>query len=183
MGENFEQKPEIEKPSVLYHASRSKNVTEFEPRAETVRIPEEGPLVFGTPDVAYASCFIVPTADSWTQVSVFDNSLHVMIISDQKRFKKLDKGGSIYFLPSDSFETDPEKSPSAREWTSKNPVKPSDKKDYKSGLQAMLENGVEVYFVEKETFDRIQKSDDHGLKILKTLKPYENKFPKLKRIF
>lgn len=169
-----EEKIEIEKPAFLYHASSTKNREEFEPRNRTVRDPEEGPVVFATPDKAYASCFMVPGVDdSWCQISVFGD-IHVMIISDEKRFKNSDKGGGIYILPSETFETDPEKSRTGREWTSKPAVKPIDKIEYKTGLEAMLENGVEVYFVNEKTFEEIREAEDHGLEILKTLKP-ENK--------
>lgn len=33
----------------------------------------------------------------------------------------------------------------------------------------MIENGVQVYFVDKPTFKKIQGAEDHGLSILKTL--------------
>lgn len=174
--ENPEQKSEIEKPPVLYHASLNKDVKEFEPRAETFRDPEEGPVVFATPDKAYASCFIVSGInDRWCQISVFDGSIHVMIISDKERFLKIDKGGAIYALPSETFETDPEKSKTGREWTSREPVKPSDKTEYKTGLQAMIENDVQVYFVDRKTFERIQKSEDYGFEIIKSLKSENQK--------
>ena len=172
---NPEQKVEKEKPAVLYHASSSKDIEEFKPRAESVRDPNEGPVVFATPDIAYASCFIVPSTDAWSQKSVFitesGESMHVVIIGDKERFQKIDKGGAIYFLPSDKFETDLEKNMKDREWISRKPVKPSGKTEYRTGLQAMLENGVQVYFVDKKTFEEIKKSEDHGLEIIKTLKP------------
>ena len=180
MGEiNQESKVEIEKPEVLYHASSSKDIEEFEPREESVRDPNEGPVVFATPDMAYASCFIVPSNDNWSQKSIFrtqsGETTHVVIISDKERFQELDKGGAIYSLPSDKFETDLEKNMKDREWVSKEPIKPSGKIEYKTGLQAMLENGVQVYFVDRDTFEKIQKSDDHGFEIIKTLKPEQIK--------
>lgn len=47
-----------------------------------------------------------------------------------------------------------------------------DKEEYESGLRAMLENGVKVYFVDRETFDAIKQSDDHGFEIIQSLTPY-----------
>jgi hypothetical protein len=179
--EQIEEKVEVKKPAVLYHASQDKDVKEFEPRAETFRDEKEGPVVFATPDKRFASMFLVPkTTDSWCQKSVFTDpengkSIHVMIISDKEKFEKLDKGGAIYSLPSDTFQTDLTKSTKSREWTSREVVEPTDKTEYKSGLQAMIENGVMVYFIDQQTFEKLKKSDDFGLSILQTLKPEEIK--------
>ena len=57
------------------------------------------------------------------------------------------------------------------EWISTKSVKPTEKEEYESGLEAMLENRVEVYFVDKDTFKRINESEDYGFEILKTLTP------------
>lgn len=166
MSELIERKTEIEKPAILYHASPNRDVAEFESRAETTRDPNEGPVVFATPDKAFASCFIVPTDDRWTDISVFENDICAMVIGDKKRFEEADKGGSIYSLSSDTFNTDLGQSMQQREWISKEPVRPIDKSDYKTGLQAMIENGVKVYFVDPETLERIKKADDHGQAII-----------------
>ena len=154
----------------MFHASSDRKISEFLPKAESVRDENEGPVVFATPDEIYASCFIVPTDDSWSQISRFDGA-QTFICSDRKKFMQLDKGGSIYSLASETFVTDPEKSRGTREWTSEEKVKPVDKKDYESGLQAMIEHGVKVYFVDAETFKKINEAEDHGLEILKTLTP------------
>lgn len=171
-----------EKPAILYHASPNKEIEEFEPRAESIRDPDEGPKIFATPDKAYASMFLVPTDDRWTQKSTF-NGLNCHVISDKKLFEELDRGGSIYSLPSDTFKTDPKKSKTGREWTSKETVSPIDKTAYKSGLEAMIKNGVQVYFVDKPTFKKIQESADHGLGILKTLESENQKQEKNAVIF
>ncbi len=160
------QKIELEKPAVLYHASSNKDITEFEPRAETVRDPNEGPVVFATPDKAGATRFLVPTNDSWTQISTYDG-VRTIIISDRERFEAMDAGGAIYAIPSDTFHCDASKS--ATEWTSRVPVRPTGKTEYESAFKAMLDAGVQVYFVDGPTFDAIQNSDDHGYSILKGL--------------
>ncbi|MBU1179453.1 hypothetical protein KJ885_00745 [Patescibacteria group bacterium] len=166
--------PRPEKPKGLYHASSNKEVTEFEPRAESYRDPEEGPVVFATPDKAFASMFIVPTDGSWVEIVTFDN-VNCIAVADEERFKKLDKGGSIYSLPNDQFECDINKSKNECEWTSRDTVKPEDQLDYDLGLDAMIENGVQVYFVDQATFEKIQQSDDLGLEILKSLKSENQK--------
>lgn len=165
MGGQVEWVKTPEKPQVLYHASPYRDIEEFEPRAHSVRDPEEGPVVFATPSEVYASMFLVRTDDRWSEKGRF-NSIYYTVINDRQRFEEMDKGGSIYVFPSDTFETDENKSMGSTEWTSKEPVKPLRKKDYDSGLEAMLEHGVQVYFVDTETWLKIKDSDDHGFSIL-----------------
>jgi len=161
------------KPKVLYHASANRNLDVLEPRAESVRDIREGPAVFATPDKAGVTKFIVPVKDSWTRMGSFGD-VHFHVISDRKRYEEADKGGTIYHLSSDTFELNHEFGEGKDEWTSKDAVKPIEREDYESGLQAQLDNGVQVFFVDKETFGRIDKSDDHGNAILRTLES-ENK--------
>jgi len=161
------------KPKILYHASSNRNIKEFEPRAESVRDPNEGPVVFATPNKADATKFLVSTSDEWTALGAF-GGVSFAIISDKKRFEKADKGGAIYSLPSDTFDFDPEKGTGDKEWTSREKVKPLSKEEYESGLEAMIDHGIQVFFVDKETSEKIQKSNDHGNKIIRGLES-ENK--------
>lgn len=154
----------MDKPAKLYHASDNRNIAIFEPRNEKVRDPKEGPVVFATPDISYASCFIVKTDSSWNQISRWGKDRPwVFICSDFERFKNNDHGGSIYVLPNNSFYTDPEKGTGNSEWVSKEPVTPESKEDYASGLDAMLNHSVQIFFVTKEEFEQINNAEDHGL--------------------
>lgn len=54
------------------------------------------------------------------------------------------------------------------------PVKTIGKKIFESGLQAQLDAGVQVYFVDEETYQAIEDSEDHGLAIIRSLES-ENK--------
>lgn len=165
MGGQVEWTASPEKPKFLYHASPFRDIQEFEPRAQFVRDPEEGPVVFATPSEIFASMFIVRTDDRWSHKGRF-NGIHYTVINDRQKFEEMDKGGSIYVLPSETFSTDEAKSMGTAEWTSKEPVKPSRKTDYESGLDAMLQHGVQVYFVDADTWRLIEESDDHGLSVL-----------------
>jgi hypothetical protein len=172
---NLENKVEKEKP-LLYHASSNRELEILEPRAESYRDPNEGEVVFATQDKKYASCFLVPTNDSWSSISAFRNSnhpdIHVMVVSDEERFKKLDKGGAIYTLSPESFYLD--KSKSKREWTSKSKVKPIKKEVYEKGLDAMLDLGVLVYFCDEEKLKEVKEKTTKFSEIMGVFKGMES---------
>jgi len=151
------------KPEILYSASQNRNIDIFEPRARSIRDPNEGPVIFATPDKAYASMFIVPSNDSWTNKGRCQDQYY-QVISDEKRYKKLDKGGAIYTFKSDDFETDLTKSMKNKEWISKKPVKPINKEIYESGIEAMKQLGVRIFFVEPDIFLDFRQKFTNGMK-------------------
>ncbi len=154
----------MDKPPILYHASPNNNIEIFEPRVgKRPHNFNEGPVLFATDDFAFATHFLVNTKSTWTADGVL-NGVHYYIACDQKRFMASDIGGTIYTLPSESFW--PLKH---LEWYSKSSVKPINKKYFPSGLQCMIQNKVQVYFVDLPTFQTIKNSNDHGLEILKNL--------------
>jgi hypothetical protein len=163
---NFIPKPE--KPAVLYHASRNADIESFEPRIGKRRDENEGAQIFATPSKAMATMFLVETDDSWTQSGAMDGVPYI-IISDKERFTALDTGGTIYSLPSDTFETDLDKGLRELEYTSEESVVPIDTEQVDSALNAMVEHGVNVYFVNQEIFIQIQESSDHGEAIVNSL--------------
>lgn len=163
----------MDKPIVLYHASQNRDITEFEPRNRKVRDPNEGPKVFATPSKSLATIFMIPTDSRWV-TSGLHNHVPYIVISDEKSFRQLDHGGTIYHLPPETFEVDLTKGLREYEWTSSETVKPIEKEEYKSGFEAMLDSGVQVFMVNAETFDQIKNSTDHGFTILKEIES-ENK--------
>lgn len=165
----FIAKPE--KPSVLFHGSRNQNINAFEPRQEKVRDENEGPRVFGTPSRAMASLFLLDVDRSWVDFGATDG-IPFIIISDEERFRSLDKGGVIYTLPNTTFENDPLKGMRELEWTSKEPVTPTGKEVVSSVLEDMIKHGVKIFFVDKDTYSDIQQSDDAGESFVKSVTPY-----------
>jgi hypothetical protein len=167
-----EKDKKIEKPPVLYHASPEKGIEEFEPRKKHIRSKDEGPVVFGAKDLAFATMFIVREAnDSWTLKGAH-NGVYYEVINDEERFRAADKGGLLYTLPNDSFECDIKIGMGECEWCSKEPVKPLSEKFYPSGLEAMIENGVQVYFITKEVFEKykaVRRDGDKQIEILNNL--------------
>lgn len=173
--EEFDQlTPEIkEKPKTLYHGSRHKNIEELEPRRKSHRDPEEGELIFATQDLALATIFMASGLCP-TDSGRFGNTPYVIFRESREKFIENDYGGHIYILPSDTFTTDRNKGLGTYEWTSQKKVKPLDKIEFTSALDAMLENGVQVYFADEEIFRSILDASDHGYSILKSLES-ENK--------
>lgn len=144
---------------VLYHGSTSSDITVFEPRNNNIRDIEEGSVIFATPSLKLASCYLFRWDDSWAHQSILwkDGNIAdyqvIMVISDQKRFDDLDKGGAVYILSSQGFDFDEHKGLGIYEWTNKNSVIPVLKIDFPSALVAMKKLGVKVYFVEQEQFN------------------------------
>ena len=68
----------------------------------------------------------------------------------------LDKGGTIYVIPSDTFNLY-----RGFEWYSKKSVKPIKKIIVKSGLEAMIDRGVQVYFVSGDRFKKLREGADN----------------------
>lgn len=161
----------LEKPKFLYHSSKNSDIAKFEPRLGKRRDLNEGAQIFATPSRAMATIFLVETDDSWTESGVM-NGVPYIVISDRERFLKEDKGGTIYRLPSDSFESDHTKGLRELEYTSNESVVPVSKENVVSALDAMLESGVKVFFADEDIFKMIKISDGRGEDIIKNLVPY-----------
>jgi len=141
---------------------------------ETVRDKNEGSVIFAGELPESVVSFIVPSDDSWSQKSTF-SGVTVSIYADRKRFDKLDYGGAVYKLPPITFYLDNKFSGSWKEWTSRVAVKTTSTETHDSGLDAMIDAGVQVYFTDIETLRKIQTAPDHGLSIIKTLKSENQK--------
>lgn len=156
-----------EKPETLYIGTQTKGIQEFTPRRGNYRDKDEGPVIFSTPDKALASVFMISGHnDSWTKIGYYGDVLVIIICMDRDEYIKKDKGGVIYEVPSDSFDYNPKLGMGEKEWTSRESVKPIKETDYSSSLDTMIDNGVQVYFVDKEAFKEIWDADDHRRKIV-----------------
>lgn len=156
-----------EKPEILYIGTQTKGIKEFTPRKGNYRDENEGPVIFSTPDKALASVFTVEGHnDSWIKIGYYRDILVVVICMDREEFIKRDNGGVIYEVPSDTFDYNPNLGMGEKEWTSSEPVKPTAEISHQSTLDTMIDNGVQVYFVDKKTFNAIWDADDHGKEIV-----------------
>lgn len=152
------ENPCITPIDAVYHGSVNRNIKIFEPRAEHVRDPDEGSVVFATPSVRIASCYLFRWDDSWVHQFISWNNNDkldyevFMVISDKERFRKEDSGGSIYLMPAHGFTFDKNKGVGIYEWTNKKKVLPFTKINFSSALEAMKTFHVKVYFVNSEQF-------------------------------
>ena len=122
-------------------------------------------MIFATSDRALATCFITHLKN--LKCGKFNDIAYIAVSKEE--FLEHDKGGSLYELPSDTFESDNKKGMGEIEWISKVVVKPIAKQDYESSLTAMLEAGVQVYFVDEATLAEIKSAPDYGLSMFKKL--------------
>jgi hypothetical protein len=156
-----------EKPKTLYIGTQTKGIKEITPKEGNYRDKNEGAVIFSTPDKALASIFMMPNHnDSWTKIGYYGKILTVVICMDRDEYIKNDRGGSVYEVSSDSFDYNSNMGMGDKEWTSSEPVKPIGEIDYTSSLDAMIDNGVLIYFVDKKTFDEIWDADDYGKEIV-----------------
>jgi len=181
-GEN-ESGEKFEKPPILYHAvpniEQEEIVEEFKPMSR--HKDYESPAVFAATDKAAATMFLARSKDDWTAKSRFDD-VYVMVIGDKDKWEKADRGGRIYALPSDTFSCDESKGWGKNEWASNEPVKPAADKteEYSSALDAMIDNDVQVYFVDMEKLRELyqahdQEADDQVLEYLRSIQSENQK--------
>lgn len=158
--EKIEEETKIEKPKFLYHGSPHGDIEELEPRVSPGSGEKYGALIYASPDLAAASIFMAKVNGSWSATRLSSETYDILciIISEPRdEFIKNDKGGHIYVLPSDTFEIDLGRGLKDKEWASKEKVKPIKKIEYASALDTIIENGVQVYFVDKETYEKLVK--------------------------
>lgn len=157
-----------------YHASENQDLEVLEPRDIGKRDPQDEPRVYATDDEAYASMFLVRSDDSWTfKFGLREDNLDAhwfICISDKERYLEKDKGGVIYSLAKDQFVPVPDCT--TPEWMSTQPTN-TIKKTYTSGIDAMLEHNVQVYFSSKEEMENV-KSNKDVYKTLQILNQLEN---------
>jgi len=164
---NFEIEPENiekldkqkERPSILYHGSSTEGLEEVAPQQQNVRDKNEGARVFATPDKALATVFMAKGPNNIRMSGLINGVPYAVIPRNREEFLTDDHGGIIYEFPAESFENDPVKGLGYYEWTSQVPVAPTNGKNYESVLDAMLESGVQVYFVDSSTYNELENGD------------------------
>lgn len=162
----------IIKPEVLYHGS-SFYLNKIKPRQESFRDKNEGHVVFASSDIAFASIFITRIYDDHS-IKFKHAGVYYMIIDDEEKFRATDKKGYIYTLSSQNFMHDRVKGMKC-EWFSRQAIIPSEYKRHRSGLEAMIEHGVQVYFLKARAFGEIQKIKEKRNYVVNILRDFHNK--------
>lgn len=82
---------------MVFHGSDKKYITILEPKAYHIREKSERAVVFASPSIKLAGCYLFKWDDSWVHqsISTIDNNKITMLISDKSRFAKIDSGGAI----------------------------------------------------------------------------------------
>jgi hypothetical protein len=159
-------------PDVLFHGSPNSNISVLDPYAKKIRTPNDPPFIFASPYIGFASCFLFPWDGSWTLFSYTKGQAR-MVIGDKEKFHQVDQGGTIYLLPTNSFEFN--KNRTFAEWTSESKVVPYYKIKFSSALEAMELFGVKVYFFTPDQFQTYRslstKEQDSFINELSLLNP------------
>jgi hypothetical protein len=140
----------------------------FEPRVSSGSGEKYGAKVYATPDKALSSIFLCNIQKPWAAGVYGDGVLVAKIPYSREEFIARDTGGTMYTLPSDDFELN-DNELGGGEWSSEQPVAPVERVEYVSALEAMIENGVQVYFIDDELMANMINAEDGGVKILKNL--------------
>lgn len=163
------------KPPVLYHGSIDRNIQEFKPEMGKYLQRVEEPGIFATPSKEVALAFARPKVCPAAVGSYNGGKTWHIVISDKEKFLESDHGGAIYYLPPETFVLNPEsKLAGGNEYISRKEVRPIKKEEYESSLEAMIKAGIEVYFVDRDTFDKFKKAKN-GRLILEQLESENQK--------
>lgn len=109
--------------------------------------------------------FLMPR-DIETEISICGNRYVVFINSNEESYTRYDKGGAIYTLPVDSFETDSIHGMGEIEWYSKVPVMPIDKVIYQTSIEAMSKFNVDHFFVDEDVMKKIRANPGDALTLV-----------------
>jgi hypothetical protein len=152
------------KPSHVFHGSSHKISGALTP----VLVSSEDhihtePAVFVTENMAIASLFMCPP-DALSSIGFEQGIAYICIWGTPEEFKKKDRGGYLYVLPTETFE----KRGKEYEWQSRVPILPDEIKFFPSVLDGMKQLGARIYFINDDhLFDLIQAHKNSRLEILK----------------
>ncbi len=142
----------MERPKFVFHGSPKGDIEEFIPRISMGSGEQYGPQVYASNDLVTASMFMADVGKAWSSGEASNGVMYAIIPVLKEEFLPRDKGGFIYKLPGETFSTDSHRGMGEKEWASRVSVKPVEVKKIDSALEAMIESGVQVYFVTDEQY-------------------------------
>lgn len=156
----------VEKPKYLFHGTPVAGIKNFHPRVSLGSGEVDGPQVFATDDLAWASIMMSSVGKRWSS-GKYEGGWYAVIPLTRAEFIAQDKGGYLYALPSISFIKNGRSGVSEHEWKSPVSVEPVATKHITSVLDEMKRLGVKVYFVTDEEYSQyISQGGAHYLKTL-----------------
>ncbi len=169
----MEKENRIEKPPVLYHGSGNRNIEIFEPRENTrQKDKEKKEFVFATDSLVKALPYMFKSKErgfSYSSGEIKGVVFAVFPLTEQE-LRDRDKGGAVYELPNEAFDEG-----DGYEWASENPVKVSNKIEFDSTVDAMIENGIKVYCLSQKDYENysVLNSGQEIFSFLQNFKPLE----------
>jgi hypothetical protein len=159
-------------PNTLFHGSSNIAIDVIRPKAVGNRCKGK-PIVFATHHIALASLFMLKHEGRFACGRLPNDE--IFYLTDNKRQCIMeDQGGAIYVVPASSFFCEAHVSLGVDEWISYGSISPLAKFEFPSALDAILDFGVKVYFVDGHTYARywrLGSSDAEWMAFFKHLKP------------
>ena len=171
-------------PNTLFHGSPCMDIEIIQPKQLDNRCNGR-PIVFASHHIGLASLFMLKHRGKFACGRLPNERLFYMT-DDKKGCILNDKGGAIYVVPSASFFCEAHVSLGTDEWLSYSSIEPLYKFVFPSALDAILDFGVRVYFVDASTYARywrLGSSDKEWLSFFKHLQPLTKEQLALERAF
>ena len=137
-------------PNTLFHGSPYTDIEMIKPKSLANRCKGQ-PIVFASHHIGLASLFMLKHHGKFACGRLPNGDIFYMT-DDKRRCITEDHGGAIYVVSATTFFCEAHVSLGVDEWISYAAVKPLSKFTLSSALEAILEFGVKVYFVDKHTY-------------------------------
>lgn len=159
-------------PNTLFHGSPQIDIDIIRPKPLGSRCKGQ-PIVFASHHIALASLFMLKHHGKFACGRLPNGDIFFMT-DDKRRCILEDHGGAIYIVPATTFFCESHVSLGVDEWMSYGAIRPLTKFIFPSALDAILDFGVKVFFVDGDTYARywqLGSSNDAWTAFFKTLKP------------
>lgn len=138
----------------LYHASPIKNLKIIEPKRTISNDKYIGDFVFATRHKILALMYMLPKGFPLLMNTKFSKP-YVVLCGNLRDILKKDEGGALYELSAESFHRTPQTALSNYEMVSRVSISPLSETDYESVTRALDNEGVAIYIVDRNTFDKL----------------------------
>lgn len=134
----------IEKPKHLYYGSAEKNITIFKPTPNEFMGAEKD-FFFASPDRNAAIAYMYSGRPWSSRVDNDTGIISSIFPITREEFIGQDKGGAVYVFSPEKFTSHPKRK--HYEWVTEESIKPESVEVFASGLKAMEDAGIKMYFL------------------------------------